>query len=38
MEAMRCVKRRLSSVVYRQMLHDQDNALVTGPGGHSGRH
>ena len=36
MEAMRCLKRRLSNVVYRQMLHDQDNALVTGPGGHSG--
>ena len=37
MEAMRCLKRRLSNVVYRQMLHDQDNqATRTSPGGHSG--
>jgi transposase len=36
MEAMRCLKRRLSNVVYRQMLHDQDNMQMTGPGGHSG--
>jgi transposase len=36
MEAMRCLKRRLSNVVYRQMLHDQDNKQMTGPGGHSG--
>jgi transposase len=36
MEAMRCLKRRLSNVVYRQMLHDQDNKPMTGPGGHSG--
>jgi len=36
MEAMRCLKRRLSNVVYRQMLYDQDNRQVTGPGGHSG--
>jgi transposase len=36
MEAMRCLKRRLSNVVCRQMLHDQDNKQMTGPGGHSG--
>jgi transposase len=36
MEAMRCLKRRLSNVAYRQMLHDQDNKQMTGPGGHSG--
>ena len=36
MEAMRCLKRRLSNVVYRQMLHDQANTQMTGPGGHSG--
>jgi transposase len=36
MEAMRCLKRRLSNVVYRQMLRDQDTARAAGPGGHSG--
>ena len=36
MEAMRCLKRRLSNIVYRQMLHDQDSNRATGPGGHSG--
>jgi transposase len=36
MEAMRCLKRRLSNVACRQMLHDQDNKQMTGPGGHSG--
>ena len=37
MEAMRCLKRRLSNVACRQMLHDQDNqAARTSPGGHSG--
>jgi transposase len=36
MEAMRCLKRRLSNVVYRQMLHDQHTKQATGPGGHSG--
>jgi transposase len=35
MEAMRCLKRRLSDVVYRQMVADA-NAAATGPGGHSG--
>jgi transposase len=35
MEAMRCLKRRLSDIVYRQMVADTA-ARVTGPGGHSG--
>jgi len=35
MEAMRCLKRRLSDVVYRQMVADA-NAAATGPGGHLG--
>ncbi len=33
MEAIRCLKRRLSDLVYRQML---DDALGTSPGGHRG--
>ena len=36
MEAMRCLKRRLSNVVYRQMLRDQHRNEATSPGGHSG--
>ena len=36
MEAMRCLKRRLSNIVCRQMLHDQAGYQATGPGGHSG--
>jgi transposase len=35
MEAMRCLKRRLSNVVYRQMVKDTKHA-GTGPGGHVG--
>jgi transposase len=35
MEAMRCLKRRLSDVVYRQMIDDLA-AATTGPGGHLG--
>jgi transposase len=35
MEAMRCLKRRLSDLVYRQMLNDAER-LGTGPGGHRG--
>ncbi len=35
MEAMRALKRRLSDVVYRQILDDA-TAAVTGPGGHRG--
>jgi len=36
MEAMRCLKRRLSDVVYRQLLADAMRPCTTGPGGHSG--
>lgn len=36
MEAMRCLKRRLSDVVYRQLLTDAMKPARTGPGGHSG--
>jgi hypothetical protein len=35
MEAMRCLKRRLSDVVYRQMITEA-TAVKTGPGGQSG--
>jgi transposase len=35
MEAMRCLKRRLSDIVYRQMVND-GKTTRTGPGGHSG--
>ena len=35
MEAMRALKRRLSDVVYRQMVNDAKTA-ETGPGGHVG--
>jgi len=35
-EAMRCLKRRLSDVVYRQLRHDANNGPEAGPGGHSG--
>jgi transposase len=34
-QAMRCLKRRLSDVVYRQLRHDA-NRMEAGPGGHSG--
>ena len=30
-EAMRCLKRRLSDVVYRQLRHDANNRLEAGP-------
>ena len=36
MEAMRCLKRRLSGIAYRQMTHDARRARATGPGGHTG--
>ena len=36
MEAMRCLKRRLSDIVYRQLLADALSPTRTGPGGHSG--
>ena len=36
MEAMRCLKRRLSDIVYRTMLTDYVAVQATGPGGHRG--
>jgi len=36
MEAMRALKRRLSDIVYRQMVDDAVAAAATGPGGHRG--
>ena len=36
MEAMRCLKRRLSDVVYRQLLGDARRPSKTGPGGQPG--
>ena len=36
MEAMRCLKRRLSDTVYKTMLADLANHAATGPGGHRG--
>jgi hypothetical protein len=36
MEAMRCVKRRRSDIVFQQMLEDSMKQLGTGPGGHRG--
>jgi transposase len=35
-ESMRCLKRRLSDIVYKTMLDDLVASNVTGPGGHSG--
>ncbi len=36
MEAMRCLKRRLSDLVYKSLLDDLAGHATTGPGGHSG--
>ena len=36
MEAMRCLRRRLSDVAYRQLAADARAPQQTGPGGHSG--
>jgi hypothetical protein len=36
MEVMRCLRRRLSAVVYRQLAADAQSARQAGPGGHSG--
>jgi transposase len=36
MEALRCLKRRLSDVVYRQLVADTAAGEKTGPGGHTG--
>lgn len=35
-EALRCLKRRLSDLVYRQLLADARRRSATNPGGHSG--
>jgi transposase len=36
MEALRCLKRRLSDAVYRQLIADAAGRQEAGPGGHSG--
>jgi hypothetical protein len=36
MEALRCLKRRLSDVVFRQLTADAATKTEAGPGGHSG--
>ena len=36
MEALRCLKRRISDSVYRQLVADAQRAADTGPGGHCG--
>ena len=36
LEAMRCLKRRISDAIYRQLLADAQRAAGAGPGGHRG--
>jgi transposase len=36
LEAMRCLKRRISDLIYRQLVADADRGAGTGPGGHCG--
>ena len=36
MEALRCLKRRLSDVIYRQLVRDAQTSAETDPGGHCG--
>ena len=36
-EALRCLKRRLSDIVYRQLMRDAARQQAAGPGGHRGR-
>ncbi|MCW2760058.1 MAG: transposase family protein [Marmoricola sp.] len=36
LEAIRCLKRRISDAIYSQLLADADQAAGTGPGGHCG--
>jgi hypothetical protein len=36
MEALRCLKRRLSDVIFRQLVADATTRAEAGPGGHSG--
>jgi hypothetical protein len=35
-EALRCLKRRLSDLVYRQLIRDSIRQVTAGPGGHAG--
>ncbi|MFP1155483.1 transposase [Mycobacterium sherrisii] len=35
-EALRCLKRRLSDVIYRQLLRDTDSSIGADPAGHTG--
>ncbi|MCW2760147.1 MAG: family transposase [Marmoricola sp.] len=36
LEAMRCLKRRISALIYRQLVADAERLVGTGPGGHCG--
>jgi transposase len=36
LEALRCLKRRISDAIYRQLISDAEAAAGTGPGGHRG--
>ena len=36
LEAIRCLKRRISDALYRQLMADAQEAAKTGPGGHCG--
>ena len=36
LEAIRCLKRRISDVIYRQLIADAQGAVGAGPGGHCG--
>jgi transposase len=36
MESMRCLKRRLSDIVYQHMVNDAARPMATGPGGQQG--
>jgi transposase len=36
MEAMRCLKRRISDAIYRQLVADEQRLAEAGPGGHCG--
>jgi transposase len=35
-EALRCLKKRLSDIVYRQLVRDTEAAAAANPGGHQG--
>jgi len=36
LEAIRCLRRRISDALYRQLMADAQEAAKTGPGGHCG--